>query len=189
MAAIHEQPKHPWNLVGALVKGVRPPKGSINIPRPRDPCWQPRPLPQTPPVSDNETIRTKSRLNKAKLFSLSGSDSEVVIKKDRKILKPILAKSKQTYLKSSYYIVKFLFKHAGGLIRTSATKKFKTADSWKKTPWTPPRHEVQNLKRVALDEIWRNPLSTKKVTLFHPKVYFSQNHPLSPKSSTFYPEN
>ena len=72
MAAIHAQPIHPRKMTGKIIKGVRPPKGSINVPprlKPRDP----RRLP-TPPCSPEAEMRALSKLNKSKIFSLSESE-------------------------------------------------------------------------------------------------------------------
>ena len=73
MAAIHAPAIHPQKtLIGAIVKGVRPSKGSINVPgRPRDPRQCPRALPPSPLTSDSDLFKGKTALNKSKIFYLS----------------------------------------------------------------------------------------------------------------------
>ena len=86
MEAIHAPPIHPKKIaVGKIIKGVRPPKGSINVPRkprPRDP----RRRPPTPPRSpDDSKLKAASKLNKSRIFSLS--DTEVRIHTDNHVSK------------------------------------------------------------------------------------------------------
>ena len=75
MTAIHTAPTHPRKLVGKFVKATKPTKGSINLPIRRLPRI-PR-LPPSPPLSETEALKKKSAENKAKIFSLSDSDTEV----------------------------------------------------------------------------------------------------------------
>ena len=76
MTAIHTAPTHPRKLVGKFVKATKSPKGSVNLPIRRLPRI-PR-LPPSPPLSETEVFKKKSKENKAKIFTLSDSDTEVV---------------------------------------------------------------------------------------------------------------
>ena len=66
-------------LLGTLVKGVKPPKGSVNIPSKRK-----IPLPPSPPASESEKFRKRTAANRAKIFSLTDSDDEVLFYKAKR---------------------------------------------------------------------------------------------------------
>lgn len=86
MAAIHALPVHPRKgpqkvQQGTFVKGLRQPKGSINVPRPQDPRRRPHPLPPSPP--------TDPRPARSQIFSLTDFELDTVRKWRFKTIKVI----------------------------------------------------------------------------------------------------
>ena len=92
MTIIHNPTSTGQKLVGEFIKGKKPPKGSINIPRraprpgpPRDPRPRPgppsdprrRPTPFPSPPSSTDGFLKATAANKSKIFSLTDSDTEV----------------------------------------------------------------------------------------------------------------